>query len=63
MKEGRRVILEEGKGLLAYATEYIRQIRAADDDVALILMKEFGSIAYQMGWNAALDRAAELKVK
>lgn len=57
------MLLEEGKGLMEYAGEYIKQIRAADDELAMILMKEFGSVAYHMGWNAALDRVADLKVK
>ena len=49
---------DESKGLMDLAAEYIKQIRAGDDETALILMKEFGMLAYQRGWNDhAVDQA------
>lgn len=45
-------------GLKAQALLYLNAIRnCTDTDEGMRLMKEFGRIAYEMGWRAALDAA------
>lgn len=45
-------------GLKAQALLYLSAIRnCSDTDAGMRLMKEYGLIAYKMGWRAALDAA------
>jgi hypothetical protein len=46
-------------GMIKLAVEYVRQIRATDDERALILMREFHQRSFENGWNAALMGAIE----
>jgi hypothetical protein len=39
-----------------YATQYLGQIRAADDEMALILIKQFGEMAFARGYRTAARR-------
>lgn len=39
-----------------YATQYLEQIRAADDETALIHLKQFGEMAFARGYRKAARR-------
>lgn len=53
-------VATDEKPLKDCAAEYVRQIRAADDEVALVLMKEYAEKAYRAGWRSALEKIASI---